>query len=230
MTIYKYNNAKTLFFISGMFAGGWMWRKSHPQITNSEHWVLQEPLCAIDRSVNSLSDYLLKEIRKIEKPITLIGNSLGSFVALDIAAKAPDKVDGVVISGSAGFGQVNLNIKLSPHRSEQISEHLFDCIFYDKAKITAPEKQKTADIFKNNFKNILGLIRESNAVKAEELLPKVQCPVRAIWGRDDMITPYETAETVCRKFDIPVSVIDRCGHSPMFEQPERFAEKVNNLI
>ena len=207
-----------------------MWRTSHHRISNSEHLVLEDPLCAIDRTVDRLSGYMIQEIKKLNKPVTLIGNSLGSFVALDIAAKVPEKVNGVVISGSAGFGEVNLDIKLSPHRSRQISEKLTELIFFDKAKITEDSTTRIADIFKHNFKNILGLVRESNAAKAEALLPKVQCPVHAIWGRDDVITPYEDAEKVCSKFGIPVSVIDRCGHSPMFEQPKVFADTVNSLI
>ena len=57
------------------------------------------------------------------------------------------------------------------------------------------------------------------------------CPTLLVWGKQDSITPPFVAE----KFDelIPnttLRFIDRCGHAPMMELPEKFNEILENFL
>ncbi|WP_086930647.1 alpha/beta fold hydrolase [Agarilytica rhodophyticola] len=230
MKIIKYNNAKTLFFISGMFAGGWMWKDSHKSIAGTQHLLLEEPLCAIGGTVSVISEHIIKELKKVDEKVILVGNSLGSFICMNIAKLIPEKVEKVIISGSAGFGEVILDIKINSKNSSEIAQRFVDLICYDKSKASIEVKEKTAKSFKENLRNIIGLMRESNAANATELLTKVKCPVHAIWGENDVITPISQAITTFDNFGIPVSLINECGHSPMYEKPTEFASCVSECI
>jgi pimeloyl-ACP methyl ester carboxylesterase len=54
--------------------------------------------------------------------------------------------------------------------------------------------------------------------------------VSAIWGAQDVITPFDEIKPIFEKLDIPFKLIEGCGHSPMYERPEEFAEWVNQCL
>ena len=107
---------------------------------------------------------------------------------------------------------------------------MVELIYFDKSKICEKAREKTADTFKANFRNILRLMKESNNLRADTILPKVKCPVHAIWGSHDVITPYVDTLHTFERFGISSSVIRDCGHSPMYEKPEEFASLVNYYL
>jgi pimeloyl-ACP methyl ester carboxylesterase len=48
-----------------------------------------------------------------------------------------------------------------------------------------------------------------------------------IWGKQDIVTPPEAAaEFMSRLRHARIVWFDRCGHAPMIECPERFAEEL----
>lgn len=232
MKFIQYDNQKTVLFISGMFAGSWMWDLSRPQIINSKHVVIEEPLADISGRVNEIAEMIIDRILKWHKPVIIVGNSLGGLVALEVARRSPNIIEQVLISGSAGFGEVSLglNMRVNGRNAEAITDHLADLIFYKKGVLTQKHKLSMASTFRENFRNLVGLTRDSNTISGEQLLKDVQCPVKAIWGREDKITPLWQVETLFSKLNIPISIIDNCGHSPMYENPNDFAEWVNYAI
>lgn len=231
MKIVKFENENTLFFVSGMFAGGWIWQDTYPNIPSAAHsFIMNEPLCTLGSSVDELSGKIIEELGNIKRPVTLVGNSLGSFVCMNIAAKAPELVSRVIISGSAGFGEVVLPVKLSRHNAGELAQELVEMITFDKKTITPFAIQKTSESFRHNLKNIARLMRESNMLKAAQILPDVHCPIHAIWGRDDVITPLSETLEAFNKFNIQLSIINQCGHSPMYEKPREFAQLVNSYL
>lgn len=230
MKLMQYNNAKTLLFVSGMFGGSWIWKDSHEKIPNSQHLLIEDPLCCIGSKISSISEAIVESIKPLSLPVVLVGNSLGSLIALNVARLAPENVERVIISGSAGFGEINLNFKLSPHNSYEIAKYLVELICYDQEKASEQVTLRTAESFKSNTRNIARLMRESNQTKADDILEKVQCPVNAIWGENDKITPISLARETFDKFNIPIKLISECGHSPMYEKPEEFARLVNGCI
>ena len=54
-------------------------------------------------------------------------------------------------------------------------------------------------------------------------LPKMDIKTCIIWGKNDIVTPPEVAEefnTLLPNSDL--YWIDKCGHAPMMEHPEKF--------
>jgi len=230
MKFIQYDNQKTVLFISGMFAGSWIWDRSRPQIINSNHLVVEESLAGISGRVNIIVQMISEKILNLHKPVVIVGNSLGSLVALEVAKRNPVNVDQVLISGSAGFGEVALDVKLNKHNADAIADKLTDLICFKKYMLAQEDKGRTAETFRNNLRNLVGLIRYSNATNGEHLLKEVQCPVKAIWGREDVITPLCQVEALFSRLNIPLSILDHCGHSPMYENPTDFATWVNSAI
>ncbi len=230
MNVLTVDNSKRLLFVSGMFAGGWIWGDTYPKIHSATHHIIDDPLCDIGNNVETLAQEISQVVKGIDGSVTLIGNSLGSLVCLYVAKLVPDKISEIIISGSAGFGQIDLGIKLTRHDSESLSKKLTKLVCFDHKKISAEAEKKTADSFRGNFKNIIKLIKESNRIKAEQVIDEISCPIHAIWGSNDVITPHDDVISIFKKFNIALTMIDECGHSPMYEKPDEFAEIVNNIL
>ena len=61
--------------------------------------------------------------------------------------------------------------------------------------------------------------------KLTSRLWRIQAPTLVVWGADDRLVPLAYGEAWARS--IPgarLVTLDRCGHLPPLEQPERFAE------
>lgn len=230
MKITKFDKTETIIFVSGMFAGSWIWEDTLQHMERSRMWMIDDPLCALGSDVDSISERISEEIKNLQRPVTLVGNSLGSIVSLKVAAAAPKLVKKVFISGSAGFGKISLDVKLLRHNPGKTAEDLVHLILHDQSMVSPTVCDKTAESFAMNFKSIVKLIKESHSLNAREILSQVSCPVHAIWGSHDKITPFEETVETFEEFGVPSSIIDKCGHSPMFERPNEFASVLNQHI
>lgn len=231
MKFINHNNQTSILFISGMFAGSWTWKRCHRQVIGN-HYLIDKPLMGISRSVSEIVDEITEQLLSLPNPTTVIGNSLGGYVALALAAKAPSKVEQVLLSGSAGFSKIHLDIKdcLSREKTPELANRLANLICHDKSKALQEDKQLMADDLSTYLRNMLGLFRDCNRIEAGQIFKDVTCPVRALWGEYDVISPLEDAEPTLRRFGVDTTVIPNCGHSPMYETPEIFASWVNRCI
>lgn len=152
------------------------------------------------------------------------------MLSLAVAREIPDKIDQVLIAGTAGFGKVDLQIKLKPSRADVIANEIMSMVCHDQSMQSLSDNNSVANEFRYNMRKIIGLIRDSNAIDGEAMLKSVKCPIHAIWGEYDTITPVSTVEGIFTKLNIPLTVLEGCGHCPMYEQPMAFAAWVNECL
>ena len=80
MKVTRYEPQNTVLYLSGMFGGGWAWDGVIKRIWNTKAVVVDDPLCAIGRSVNSITDELVPVVKSIRDPVTVVGNSLACIL------------------------------------------------------------------------------------------------------------------------------------------------------
>lgn len=231
MNFLHYNNQQHVLFISGMFAGSWVWERSYKNILG-HHWLIEEPLMGISNKVDVLIEVIAQKLRDLPEPVTIVGNSLGGYLAMAMAEEVPEKVNQVLISGSAGFSKIDADIKdcLSKQLAEKLGNRLADLVCYDKTKATVEDRRRLANDTRSNLRNMLGLLRACKQIDATDLLKNISCPVKALWGEHDIIAPFEDAQNVLERFNVEYTIIKDCGHSPMHETPKEFAEWVNQCL
>ena len=62
-------------------------------------------------------------------------------------------------------------------------------------------------------------------------LPGVRCPTLVTVGRADWVTPVSSAETIASLIpDSRLVVFEKSGHSPQFEEFERFQEVLRGFV
>lgn len=108
------NTGTPLIFVSGLFAGDWMWESTIAHLNKKKKYTIIQmipPLAALGGTIEVLRERLL-DIITAKPQAVVVGNSLGGLLALDIAARWPEHVLALVVSGAPGMGSVNLGIGL----------------------------------------------------------------------------------------------------------------------
>lgn len=157
---------------------------------------------------------------------TLVGNSLGGWIAIDFAARHPEMVDKLVLVDSAGLPWEKAPaVDLNPSSLADMRA-LLDSIFYDK-KMASEEFVLQA--FTNHVRNNDGYtIQRTLAGFAQNQfedakLSSIHAPTLVVWGREDELIPASRGEKL--RDGIPGAkfvVFEQCGHVPQLEKPADF--------
>ena len=166
------------------------------------------------------------------QPVTLCGNSLGGHVALRMALASPQTVDCLILSGASGLYEHSVDALPVRPTGEYIREHMGQ-VFFNNRFVTDEAVTEILDILSNRV-NHLNLIHAARSAKKDNLLESlkyIQAPTLLVWGEDDEITTMKVAEIFHK--NIPNSklvTVKNCGHAPMIEHPEWFAEEVRKFL
>jgi pimeloyl-ACP methyl ester carboxylesterase len=182
------------------------------------------------KALAAFTEYFVRA-RKLE-PVTLCGNSLGGHVALRLCLASPELVDCLILSGASGLYEHSVDAL--PVRPDQrfIREHMAR-VFFDRKFITEEAIEEIYQIIKARM-NVLNLIHVARSAKKDNLLNllgQIKVPTLLLWGENDQVTTMDVAKTFHKH--IPNSelvTIKNCGHAPMIEHPEWFAENVSRFL
>ena len=163
----------------------------------------------------------------IGKPAVLIGNSFGGHVALRLAHEQPDRVSALVLTGTSGLYERPM-FSAAPVRptrawlADKIGE-----LFFDQAKVWDSDIDRAyTELSKRG--GVRAMVRLSKSAKRDHMgdrLAHIKAPTLLVWGRNDIVTTPDSAEEFCRLLpNAELQWLDRCGHAPMMEWPEPFAE------
>lgn len=182
-------------------------------------------------------DQFCKQL-KIERA-SLVGNSMGGWIAAAYTAAFPDRVDKLVLVDAAGYAPPkDLDTRsfygLNPTTREGMKA-LVAKVFYNKAFQTdAAIDQAIAARMTAGDGYTINSITES-IIRGEDFLDQtvktIKNPTLIIWGRQDGLVPLAEGEHFNK--DIAGSkliVFDECGHVPNFEKAGEFNTAVLKFL
>lgn len=167
------------------------------------------------------------------KDLTLLGNSLGGHVALLYTLKNGNNAKRLVLTGSSGLFENSMGGSFPKRGSYDYIKERVAYTFY--APETAQEDliDEVFEITKSIPKcmRIVAIAKSAQRNNMAKEIPKIKIPTLLVWGLNDTITP----PIVAHEFNklIPNSqlrFIDKCGHAPMMEHPERFNELLQQFL
>ena len=174
-------------------------------------------------------DQFCKQL-KIERA-TLVGNSMGGWIAAAFTAAFPDRVDKLVLVDAAGYAPPkDLDTRtfwsLNPTTREGMKV-LAAKVFYNKAFQTdaAIDMAIAARLAAGDGFTIKSITE--SILRGEDFLDDtvktIKRPTLIVWGREDGLVPLAEGERFQK--DIAGSkmvVFDQCGHVPPVEKPGEF--------
>lgn len=174
---------------------------------------------------------------------TLVGNSLGGWIAASYALAHPDKVEKLVIVDGAGYspkrwgGPELTRESLSQLNPSTIADtkKTISLVFANKQMATdqMAEQMLMARMKKGDGNTINQLIE--SIFRGNEFLDGkvsgIKTPSLVIWGREDGLTPLAMGKAYAEDLKgSELLVIDNCGHVPQLEAPVKFNEALIKFL
>lgn len=182
----------------------------------------------IKTTVKSFADYLEEFIEHKEfDQVILLGNSLGGHIGLLHTKLFPEKVKGLVITGSSGLYESAMGASYPRRGDYEFIKKKAQDVFYDPAVATKEIVDEVYDTINNRHKLVKTLAISKSAIRhnMSKDLPHMHTPTCIIWGRNDTVTPPEVAVEFEKLLpDSDLYWIEECGHAPMMEHPDTFNE------
>ena len=173
---------------------------------------------------------------------SLVGHSMGGYIAARTALGFPDMVDKLVLVASAGFGRIHHTILMAlslPLVGEILASPtlvgirvFIRSLVYDKTFASEDRINTAFGYFrrpgaKQDFLRALRTGATFASAKATRLTPddirKIVVPTMLIWGAQDPVFPLSQAEVANRLLPhSQMHVFDGCGHIPPIERAAEF--------
>jgi len=187
-----------------------------------------------EASLGALARHVVAFMDALEMPRAIVGgNSLGGHVALRVALEHRDRVSGLLLTGSSGLFERGFSSGV-PHRPDRrwVREKMEE-VFFDPSLVTEGWVDEAHRVVTTpaSAVRVLRLARDARRDNLEARLGLIRVPTLLVWGREDRITPPEVGERFRELIpDAQLTCLARCGHAPMLEQPEEFADVVADWL
>ena len=166
--------------------------------------------------------------------VSIVGTSLGGWIAAEFAVTHPQRVHRLVLVGAAGIkvdGVERFDVFLHP--IEETLQHLFHDA--SRAAQLLPTELGT-DVIVRGYREVttparLSWISYLYSPKLQRRLPRITAPTLIVWGENDTFLPPAYGEAYAQL--IPAATlctIPQCGHLVPYEQTEQFIQHVTRFL
>ncbi|MDR3676400.1 MAG: alpha/beta hydrolase [Acidobacteriota bacterium] len=190
-------------------------------------------------TVENFSNYLYGFMEAVKIPkASLVGNSLGGWVALDFAIRHPQMVEKLVLVDAAGL-RPTAALKF-PEGGRKSLSPLTTHWFFDLME--ANKEWATTDLgpesFERHIQNgdtytVASSVAEMITGREfeDKKLGKVRVPTLIVWGRDDLLIPLAMGEALHKGIaGSQMIVLEGTGHIPMVGKPVEFNQAVQKFL
>ena len=164
--------------------------------------------------------------------VTIVGNSLGAWMALLVAHRHPDWVTRVVaVDGGATTGE-NVQARVLPRTREEARESVKQT--RDPGSVAIPDFVLD-DIVRQAAVGPLARFAATAATMSQWTLDghlsEVKVPVDLVWGESDHLMPLDYARRMLTELPhARLVAIPRCGHVPQVECPSAFLAALRQVL
>lgn len=194
-------------------------------------------------SLRSWTDHVWSVLDALELDrVSIVGNSLGGRLALQMAEDAPERIDRLVLMGSPGVG-MTITDGLKALRSyepslENMRALLLDYFAVDPRIITddlvriryeASAAPGSHEAYRSMFFDPKHAGTDLGITEAQ--VRAVAAPTLLVHGREDKVVPPEVAWTMVNLLpDADLHVFARCGHWTQIERAAEFNRLVAGFL
>jgi pimeloyl-ACP methyl ester carboxylesterase len=196
-------------------------------------------------SVDALVDGVIDELDRLGiDQVHVVGNSLGGWIALEVARRGRAKSVVALAPGGAWRSNARMAVAVGSLRvmlyganhhgdrlealvSRQRIRHAILAPVVARPELVAVE-DFIADLRSIRSAPVLLQLLRSVTQHPLRPLPDPGCPVRIVWGDQDRLIPFEHfgAPMLERVPDAELVLMNRVGHVPMWDEPEKVTELI----
>ena len=189
-------------------------------------------------TMQDMADFYLDFLERFDlKNVSVIGFSLGGWLAAELAATCAHRLSRLVLVDAVGLKVEGAEVAdiflLTP-------QELMPLVFYDVNQV--PERER---LFPANPTPEQIMLREDCTIMASRLgwkpymhnpkllyrLRRIKLPTLVVWGKQDGLVPLRHGEMYHQAIvGSQFKVIDRCSHAPQLERPAEFVAIVEEFL
>ena len=173
-------------------------------------------------------DGFLNEL-KIDRA-SLVGNSLGGWIAANFALAHPERIDRLVLCDAAGYAALGKNMNARALNALRLASRedirylgpltFHNKRFYEDVDLAFKQRVTAGDNYTVN-QLLDSMIRGEDVLDGR--LGAIHKPTLIVWGREDKLIPLNFAERFHKEITgSRLEVIDDCGHMPHVECADKF--------
>ena len=165
--------------------------------------------------------------------VTLVGNSLGAWLAMVFAARHPERVERVVaVNGGPLMGSGG-GPSLLPGTREEARDAMAQ--LRDPGSPAVPANVLDDMVRRSPTGPIARFMGTAASMGTwllnEDQLRALALPVRLVWGVSDQLFTLDYAKRMAAVLpDVELIPVERCGHIPQQEAPARFEEALLHAL
>ena len=233
----------TVILLHGLGGNSGNWLFTIPALATNYHVIAPDQIgfgksdrLTIKYRVGTYVDFLDKFMSelKIERA-SLVGNSMGGWVAAWTAIKYPNRIEKIVLADAAGIVPANISeaqiYQLNNSTREEIRANM-KLIFATPAlqnNEVLVDQFMTARVTAGDGGTINSLIESIKRREdfLNERLGDIKKPTLIIWGKQDGLLPVADAYTFNKGIaGSELLIFEQCGHVPQFEKAADFNKAV----
>ncbi len=165
---------------------------------------------------------------------TLVGNSLGGAIAIQLALRFPELVRSMILMAPGGieereayFAMEGIQGMMKAFLSEEGIDtarmrELLRLQLFNPALVTEELVEQRMEILRLQNKQVLATMQVPNLAPR---LGELRCPILGFWGMDDRFCPVSGVQVMmenCRDTELRFISQSRCGHWFMVEYAQLF--------
>lgn len=232
-------------FIHGLMGGSAQWQGQRRALADLDVIALDLPgfgenahmdaIASIaDFATWALDDLAARGVQRFH----LVGHSMGGMVAQEMVARAPERVDRLVLYGTGATGVLPgrfESIAISKSRAcaegpTATARRIAATWFLEKEQSPAYEAC-AAIAAQSRINAILAGLDAMNGWNGTGYLPRVIAKTLVMWGDHDRTYPWHQIEELWRSIpDAGLAVIPGCAHAPHLEKPALFDDILNVFL
>ncbi len=171
---------------------------------------------------------------------TVMGHSMGSLVALDLACRYPGKVDRLILTGVAESMPVHPELLAAAKADEPLAAELI--VYWGLGEKAQTGGHPLPGLWVHGASEVLlknaksGVLARDLAAcdgygDAKERAAIISCATYFVLGRDDKMSPVKSGERLAAVIDkSEVNILERCGHMMMIERPNEMYHALRPVI
>jgi pimeloyl-ACP methyl ester carboxylesterase len=171
----------------------------------------------------------LEEVLEVlELPAVVVGHSFGGRVAVHLAARRPDAVAGLVLTG---VPLVRLGPPSRPALQYRLVRSLARARLVSSARLEAARERYGSEDYRAARGVMRAILVKVLAESYEDELRSLSCPVELVVGANDDVTPPAIAEVAAGLLaSARVEVVPGAGHMTPLEVPGALRAAVARLL
>lgn len=250
-------NKPTILLIHGLASSRDTWNSVAKSLTPYYHVIIPDLPSAgatqvpanFDLSVPNVTEQLRRfiEAAHIQDNLNIAGHSLGGTIAMFYASQYPFDTKSLFLMSTGGiFKSTNTNYLRNPIYLKQLLitqkgdlDFVMNKVMFHQPFTASIIKNEQEKLFIAKSADTAKIINQIDALNRlytpmtfTTMLKNIEAPTMILWGAQDQIVNVDVAnelKSVLKRPENPI-ILQRVGHMPLLEAPERVAENYLSFL